>query len=162
MDSAAGVKLALLKDRIGILEALGIFAAASRPVLERLAGATVEQDVPDGTTVIVEGDVADALYVLISGTADVVAATPDGGQRSIYNLLPGEYFGEIGLLQGIARTASVITTSACHLYRIDGGDFTDCLTQAAPSGSFLEAARSRLSVTQPARAFSSTAVPRPS
>ena len=67
MDEANVAVTAALEPRVQTLQRLGIFAEASRPVLEQLARAAQEVDVDAGTTVIREGDEADALYVLLDG-----------------------------------------------------------------------------------------------
>ena len=70
-----------LTDRIAVLEGLGLFDAASRPTLERLAAATVEVDFDAGAVLILEGDQADALWVIVTGEVQVTLG--DGAQRRV-------------------------------------------------------------------------------
>jgi len=60
-----------------------------------------------GTVIIRQGDPADALYIIVSGRADVIKETVEGESKRVAQLGVGEYFGEIGLLQAVPRTASV-------------------------------------------------------
>ena len=105
-----------------MLERLGIFAAAPQAVLERLAAASTEVTFPAGTAILREGDAADALYVLLDGTAEVTAhgEAAARGERTLRTMTAGSYFGEIGLLEGIPRTATVTAAQNCRCYRIAG------------------------------------------
>jgi CRP-like cAMP-binding protein len=67
------------------------------------------------------------------------------------------YFGEIGVLERIARTATVTTLTACVCERIEGGALLDALTTAPPSSSLMEVASSRLALTHPGRQLSYSA-----
>src|SRR5262249_51882566 len=71
IDRAAAARFDELVPRIALLEQLGIFASASRPVLERLAAACVPIRVAAGKAIVTEGEEADALYVIVSGNVDV-------------------------------------------------------------------------------------------
>jgi MFS family permease len=150
VDRTAADRLDEFAPRIALLEQLGIFASASRPVLERLAAAAVEVVVPAGITIIREGDEADALYVIVSGRVDVTSRGEAGAEDRYFRTMePGSYFGEIGLLERIPRTATVTAVEECELYRIAGDDFLDALSTAAAGTSLLEGARTRLARTHP-------------
>lgn len=143
MDRASAVRTALLAPRVAVLEATGLFAAAPRPVLERLAAESSEVAVSSGHALIREGDHADALYVLKSGEVAV-----QSGARTIATLGAGSWFGELGLLEGIPRTATVLTTEPCTLLRIDGEAFLDALTAAPLASTALEGARARFTAVR--------------
>jgi CRP-like cAMP-binding protein/predicted MFS family arabinose efflux permease len=150
MDRVAAARAGVLAPRVAILERLDLFAAASRSSLERLAGTAVEVEVPAGCAVVVEGAVADAFYVVLDGELEVSAIGENAaGPVRLRTLGPETYFGEIGLIGRIARTATVTAHTACTLLRIDGGDFLDALTNLSASPSLLEGARTRLSLTHP-------------
>jgi CRP-like cAMP-binding protein len=61
------------------------------------------------------------------------------------------YFGEIGVLERIPRTATVTAIGACRCEQIDGETLLDALTSAPPSATLMENARSRLALTHPSR-----------
>jgi Major Facilitator Superfamily/Cyclic nucleotide-binding domain len=143
MDRVNAVRTAVLAKRVAALEATGLFAAARRPVLERLAAETSEIAVSGGELLIREGDPADALYVLRTGSVEVGA----GGDR-LAELGAGSWFGELGLLEGIPRTATVRTTEPCTLLRIDGDAFLDALTAAPLASTALEGARARFTAVR--------------
>ena len=60
---------------------------------------------------------------------------------------PG-YVGELGLLHGIPRTATVRTRQECTLLRIDGQEFLSALQASRPSASLLSIAGTRMARTQ--------------
>jgi CRP-like cAMP-binding protein len=60
---------------------------------------------------------------------------------------PG-YVGELGLIHGIPRTATVRTQQECTLLRINGQDFLAALQDSRPSASLLSVAGTRMSRTQ--------------
>ncbi len=149
MDSAAVGKLVALRPRITLLEALDIFAAAKRPTLERLAAALEEVEVPAGQTVVHEGDDADALWIVISGEVEVSARGEQARSRRLRTMGPRSYFGEIGLLAHIPRTATVKAVEPTRLYRLPGDEFLDALTASTATASLLEGARTRLARSHP-------------
>ncbi len=152
MDRRSAARTAELAPKVAILEQLGIFAAASRAVLERLAAAEEEVTFTAAAPIIREGDEADALYVLVEGEVEVSAHGEGGGpDHRIRTMTAPTYFGEIGVLEGIARTATVTALTSCKCERIEGTTLLEALTSAPASTSLMENARSRLSVTHPSR-----------
>ncbi|MGZ5291194.1 MAG: cyclic nucleotide-binding domain-containing protein [Actinomycetota bacterium] len=81
-----------------------LFAALAPRYLRRLADLTAEQRYMEGARVVRAGDIGDTFYVILEGQAKVVS--PAG--RVVNRLRPGDFFGEISLLDGGPRTADVI------------------------------------------------------
>jgi predicted MFS family arabinose efflux permease len=159
-DQEAVARLAELAPRVRMLEAMGIFAQASAAVLERLAAVATDVDLPAGTVVIHEGDPADALYVLAAGEVAVTSGQ-GGSTRALATLAAPGFFGELGLLQRIPRTATVTALSDVALHRIDGASFLDSLTTAPASPAFVESARLRLAGTIPSATDETTGTDAP-
>lgn len=139
-----------LEPKVALLEQLEIFAKARRPILERLAAAATEVRFAPGDTIIRQGDVADALFVLADGAVEVTTRG-DGPPRTLAKLAAPSYFGEIGLLEGIPRTATVTALTACRCEALDGQTLLDALVASPPSASLIETAQGRLAATQPTR-----------
>lgn len=79
-----------------------------------------------GQRIIAQGDVADRFYVIAEGEVEVTQVPPDGGPaRVLRRMGVAEGFGEIGLLTGVPRTATVTAVSAGTLVAIDGPDFLE-------------------------------------
>lgn len=152
IDRDTAARAAELAPRVEALEGLGIFAAASRPVLERLAGAQTDVQFAAGDVIVREGEPADALYVLLEGEVQVTARGGAGGpERPIRMMTAPSYFGEIGVLERIPRTATVTTVAACRCGRIDGETLLEALTASPASASLIANAGRRLAVTHPGR-----------
>jgi MFS family permease len=150
-EQTAGARAAELAPRADALARLAIFESLPRPALELLAASLTEQSVPAGTEVVREGEPADALYVVRSGHLQVLATGERGGMPELVNTLhEGDWFGEIGLLEGVPRTATVRTTADTVLWRIDGEDFLTAVNQMpAISGALLSGVVGRLARTHP-------------
>jgi hypothetical protein len=151
LDRVAAARLAELAPRIAVLERLGIFAAAPQSVLERLAAACEPVDFAAGRAIVSEGDPADALYVILEGSVGVTAHGETGAEQRLRTMGPETYFGEIGLLERIPRTATVTAEAPTRCYRIEGDEFLAALTTTPPATSLLEGARTRLAASHPSR-----------
>jgi MFS family permease len=149
LGAAAAARATDLAPAVELLSRLGIFDGAPRASLELLASRATTLDVAPGTTVITEGETAEHLYVVISGYLDVVHTSRPGAAPVTVNTLEGgDYFGEIGLLQHIPRTATVSAVMQSKLLRIDGQDFLDVINQApAISGTLVHGMAVRLART---------------
>jgi hypothetical protein len=152
VDRQTAERTAVLAPRVSVLEGLGIFAAASRAVLESLAAVEQEVSFAAATAIVREGEAADAMYVLIAGEVEVTARGESGGPpRVLRRMSAPTYFGEIGVLERIPRTATVTALSDCRCERIDGDSLLAALTTSPPSATMMENTRSRLAVTHPSR-----------
>lgn len=149
MDREAVRLLQALEPRIAVLQRLGIFAAASRPVLERLARTADDVVVEPGVAVVTEGEAADNLYVLLDGTVAVSARGESQQEHFLRTLEAPAYFGEIGLLERIPRTATVRAGQGCRLLRIAGDEFLTSLTEAPLSAATVTGVRRQLERTHP-------------
>ena len=150
LDTLAAAQAELLAPRVSVLGRLDIFAAASQPVLERLAKRATELLAEPGTTIIRQGEAADALYVLVEGSVDV-SFVPDGKNepQHIRTMEAPAYLGEIGVLQGVPRTATVTASTPASLLRINGEVFVNALTETSLSPAFLSGMNIRLARTHP-------------
>jgi len=136
-----------LRPRVELLARLDLLEAADRRTLERLASAAQEIVLPSGEVVIREGDEADALWILTRGKLSVAAAGDGATPRELAPVAAPGYVGELGLLHGIPRTATVRTAGPCDLLRIDGQEFLAALEANRPSPSLLSVAGIRMART---------------
>lgn len=150
MDRANLASLEAIEGRVRLLRAAALLESAPQAVLERLAGDATELAVEAGTAVVVEGEEADAFYLIDRGELAVSWHGEGAAERDLPPLGPGDYFGEIGLLEGVPRTATVRAVTDCRLLRVDGGSFLSALEGGLASPTLLEGAARRLALT-PAR-----------
>jgi MFS family permease len=142
-----------LAGRVELLDRLRIFDGAPRTALESVAAALGVQPVRAGQVVISEGEEADHFYVVGAGDLEVRSAGERGGEPArLRTLSAGDWFGEIGLLERMPRSATVVATSDGTLYRIGGDDFLAAVG-AAPTipGVLRSSVRSGLARTHPSR-----------
>lgn len=92
------------------LKGVGFFSGLSKNELGKLAQWTDEISVPEGYALATEGQFAHEFFVIEEGSAEVT----QNGER-IAELGPGEFFGEIGLVETERRTASVSATTEMKL-----------------------------------------------
>lgn len=98
------------KDVVEQLSKVPLFSGCSRKDLQTIARVVRDIDHPAGTVIAREGDPGVGLFVITEGTTDVTI----GGRRRA-RLGPGDFFGEISLLDGGPRTATVTSTSDVKL-----------------------------------------------
>jgi CRP-like cAMP-binding protein len=125
------------------LRGLGIFEGATPSALERLARGAQVVSLEPGAAVIREGEPADHLYIVKSGTLHVRAAG-----TKVNTLGAGDYFGEIGLVEQVPRTATVEATSPVEVLRVDGNDFLEALGATSSSRILSQGIAVRLARTR--------------
>ena len=101
-----------------------LFASLSKRHLRHVAALTEEEQFAEGATLAQEGKPGDTFYVLLEGEAKVVR-----GGRRMDRLIPGDFFGEIALIDGGPRTASVIATTPITTLTINRKRFRKMLDE---------------------------------
>lgn len=84
--------------------------------------------IPPGGVIVSEEEPGDALYIIIYGTARV-SHKVNGERLNIALLRAGDYFGEVSLLTGLPRTASVVAVTRVEALRVDCGAFQEFIQQ---------------------------------
>jgi hypothetical protein len=82
-----------------------------------------------GQTIFKEGDKADNFYIVTEGEVEVVRGG-NGSEMKIATLGPGQFFGEMGLLTGRPRMATVRATKETHLMALDASEFGNLMTRS--------------------------------
>src|SRR5438034_4149872 len=108
---------------VGLLARVPLFSELSRQELERISRVAVPRSFPAGVRVFHEGDRSDACYLVRSGDLRVTREHPDGRAIALATLGPGDLFGELAMLDGEARSASVDTLSDSELLALPAADF---------------------------------------
>jgi len=80
-------------------------------------------EVPRKRNIITQGEVSDSMYFLESGKVHVELSLPGGKLLRLKKMGPGTVFGEMGLYTSAPRSASVIATERCVVYRLSGERF---------------------------------------
>jgi CRP-like cAMP-binding protein len=99
------------------LKAIPLFASLDDETLRAIATFATETSVPAGKNLLTEGDYAYELMAIEEGQAEVVR-----GGKHVATLGPGEFFGEMALLENTLRTASVVALTPMLLVTISHWD----------------------------------------
>ena len=108
--------------KLDLLRRVPLFARVSAGSLESVAANTDEVDVEAGRTLITQGEPSDSFYILLDGEAEV---TIDGKSRR--TMRPGDFFGEISMLDLGPATATVATTRPCRVMVMSHVQFRDAV-----------------------------------
>jgi len=114
-----------------VLKSVPLFASFPEEQLRTLVGVVTRRSAPRGTVIMAAGDPIDSLYIVISGRLKVMMGDAEGKEVILSLIGPGEYFGEMGLIDDSPRSASVVTTESCELLCVTKRDFRNCLSESA-------------------------------
>jgi CRP-like cAMP-binding protein len=109
----------LAKREQEALARVPLFSGLSSRHLRRLADSMQEVRYMEGASVVKEGDEGDSFFVILQGEAKVVGS----GGTEVNRLRPGDFFGEISLLAGGARTATVVTETPMTMLELKRTEF---------------------------------------
>ena len=105
-----------------LLRGIAIFSPLAPAKIEALASVLTTETASAGSAVVSEGGVSDRFLVIVSGRVEV---TQNGEHLRFEG--PGEFFGEIGLLRDVPRTATVTAVEDTTLYSLARDDFLDAV-----------------------------------
>jgi len=97
-------------------------------IVERLKFKTFEKD----ETICKIGDQGDAMYIIITGNVNICIYGPDNSEQVVATLGPGDYFGEMALLTGEPRSATVKSSEPSEMFLLYKDDF-DVILERFPS-----------------------------
>jgi CRP/FNR family cyclic AMP-dependent transcriptional regulator len=109
-------------ESVELLSRVPLFSELSREELERISRVSVARSFPAGVRVFHEGDHSDACYLVRKGDLRVTREHPDGRAIALATLGAGDIFGELAMLDGEARSASVETLTDCELLALPAAD----------------------------------------
>jgi CRP/FNR family cyclic AMP-dependent transcriptional regulator len=110
------------EEALQLISRVPLFEELSREELERIADVAIPRAFPRGVRVFHEGDRSDACYVVRKGDLRVTREHSDGRAIALATLGPGDIFGELAMLDGGTRSASVETLSDCELLGLPATD----------------------------------------
>ena len=112
-------------SRVNALKSVPLFAAFADKELEAVAKVIEVVDVPAGEVLVKQGARGHEFYVISEGAADVIQ---DG--KTVATLKPGDFFGELAVLDPQPRTATVAMTAAGQVMILSEREFFSLLASA--------------------------------
>jgi CRP/FNR family transcriptional regulator, cyclic AMP receptor protein len=127
---------------------LPLFSGVSELVLTELEKASSRHDLDKGNYLFFRGDPADNFYLLLKGMVVIMLTSQDGRELVINEMVPGDFFGELGLLTGHPRSADAVARQTSHLLAVPSHAFLSAI-EAEPllARRLLQAVAIRLSRT---------------
>ncbi|HEX4406354.1 MAG TPA: cyclic nucleotide-binding domain-containing protein, partial [Polyangia bacterium] len=114
--------------RLDALSRVDVFRALDAEKIDRLARRMRMIIYGPGEVVLRQGDPGDSLYVVRAGSVAVQLGA-DGARKEIATLSAGQFFGEMSLMTGESRSATVVAKSDCECYVVDKQAFQEILEE---------------------------------
>lgn len=111
---------------VNLLGRVPLFDGCTRTDLSRIAALSEERIYQEGQVIVKAGDPGNAFYVITNGKVKVVAGKAPSGKMEA-ELGRGEFFGELSLLDGDARTRTVVAETPLETVRIERTAFRKLL-----------------------------------
>jgi CRP-like cAMP-binding protein len=133
-----------MSQKTDLLRRVPLFAGCGTGQLDAIGQLADEVDVAAGTTLMKEGASAGEFFVIVDGSVRV-----DRGGTTIRHMGPGEFLGEIALVDGGPRTATAVTETPARLLVVGHREFHSLMeTHPAISMAILEALARRVRSTE--------------
>jgi CRP/FNR family cyclic AMP-dependent transcriptional regulator len=131
-------------NNIELLQSTMLFKGCSEEELELALGLFQERLIRSNTTIFAENMPAEALYIIKSGNVRISVMTGEGHEKGLLLLTPGEFFGELALIQGEGRLATAKSEGPTELLMLTRKDFQALLDLDPRTGARLLMAITKL------------------
>ena len=113
--------------RLDMLRGVDLFSVLSEEEMNEIAERLQYAPFARGDAITKQGNIPHWLYIVAFGEVEVRYEPPHGAPQTISTLRAGQFFGEMALLTGEARTATVVALTDVECYRLDGKSFQGLL-----------------------------------
>lgn len=112
-------------SHISLLKSIALFEGLEESDLKKISEVVKERSFPKGTVLFKEGDIGDAFYLIKEGVVEIVKK--ENGEEKVVNTIKASdknnFFGEMALIEGAPRSATIRTSDICTLLVISKSDF---------------------------------------
>ena len=122
------------EENKAFLRRVPLFQSLNEAQLDVLTTGSLRRNYPRGRTIVAEGEPSQSLYILLSGRAKVQRSDSEGKEVILAVIGPGEFFGEMSLIDDAPRSASVITLESSDFMAINKDGFKAMLMQNTDIG----------------------------
>ncbi len=119
---------------LDVLKKIHLFENLTETELEKILRICVKQTHAKGSVIFKEGEPGDACYIITSGAVRISKLIPNIGEEALAVLKPGDYFGEMALVDNFPRSAHAIVNEDADLFAIRKADLDDILSNDCELG----------------------------
>jgi len=101
------------------LQSSTLFSSFEREALVEIVASTELRAYDEGDIIVTEGEPGSSLFLIVGGTVKVFTRSDDGGNLKLAELGPGDFFGEVSLLSGKPRTATITARTKVTAIELD-------------------------------------------
>ncbi|HWH76223.1 MAG TPA: anion permease, partial [Candidatus Binatus sp.] len=116
-----------MEPQAELIRSIPIFSALSREDIAKVLGKMEEVAFAPSATIFSQGDQGDAFYLIQSGAVQVVVASGAGNAEIVAILGPKDWFGEMALLSGEQRSATIVSVKSTILWRLKRDDWDELI-----------------------------------
>ena len=121
-EAAIGHEAEAADQELKELQASTLFASFKRETLVEVIASTELRSYDQGDIIVTEGEEGSSLFLIVSGSVKVFTRTTDGSNLPLAELGPGDFFGEVSLLSGRPRTATITAGTEVSAIELDGSE----------------------------------------
>ena len=115
------------KSTLEILAQIDLFSGLPAGHLRRVVDIGVEEQYRSSATIFSEGEPGDKFYMVLEGAVRISRIVPGMGEEALAVLRPGNYFGEMSLIDDAPRSATAMCHEKCRLFVVNRRDLEDLL-----------------------------------
>src|SRR5215831_14245185 len=116
-----------MADLADTIRTIPLFSGLSREDIAKILGRFEEKSYIAGMTIVTQGDKGDSFYIIQSGAVQVILESGGGRRESIAVLGPQDAFGEMALLSGEPRSATIITVKDTTVWMLSRETFNELI-----------------------------------
>jgi CRP-like cAMP-binding protein len=115
------------KSTLEILAQIDLFSGLPAVHLRRVVDIGVEEQYRSSAMIFSEGEPGDKFYMVLEGAVRISRIVPGMGEEALAVLRPGNYFGEMSLIDDAPRSATAMCHEKCRLFVVNRRDLEDLL-----------------------------------
>ncbi|MCL2805591.1 MAG: GGDEF domain-containing protein [Treponema sp.] len=108
---------------LSVISQLSLFSALDEKEFSITSGFLKTLYVDKGETLFNEGDPGEDMFIHFSGTLNAFGTQSDGAKRLLFNVTPGEFFGEMSIIANVPRTVTITAAEDSTAIKFKGSDF---------------------------------------
>jgi len=117
-------------DIVDLVKAVPIFSDLDDEEIKKVAEIGINQKFSKNGIVFLEDEEGAALFIIVSGKVKIVRTDDDGGEVILSILGTGDFFGEMAILDGLPRSATVVSIDNSELFMIHRRDFLQLIERS--------------------------------